>query len=1403
MNRRLMDVVLRFVMTVVLGFSLGGAVVTSPAQAEPKPAATVSSVDWTDEEADWYRDSVADIAVYAAEPEVRDAANAALAVGTTQAIADFVNTGWAQARLAASQRKTREKNQVKAWSTSGGTNVKRAASLALLGGDYAISEFVAWGYEVADRLDHPVTDTDAERERIYARVEQMIAMGGPTVVAEGGQALASADPATIADFYTTGYAVANRVDWDNRERVRLAIEQRNQALDALTAGAAAAEAGARARAEIIAANIEGLRYLEDALLAMRQAAGAANAAEQVFEQDRVNRPRQPGRTALLEAHKADALTQANRAQQTALQMNAVLARVQVAARDLIESGQDHGQDWAQVTIAVGLSAQAAAHAAGTAGEAATATLADSLALDADQNATLHANNAARWLAETKYQEKVAADQAVVAKAQQKIAEDAAKRAKDQRGIAEQAATDARQHAGRAKSLRADAERASANAIAQAQVAASAQMEANGAVQRESAAINRVNRAGAELQAATSRCFAAEEEYNAITAALQKARDEAIAAGQDADEATRDLQIQADRARDAFHSAQAWAGRARAAADAARGEAERASAAAKTARDAAKIAQQSALTARRASDSAGQAAVASVRAAENARVSAENTQAEAAAAVREAGHAVVQADIAGNAAGSAALLAELTIDRAGTASYIAARFAAVNADARNALAVASEAIVVAQEQAAAAQERADEANAAAEHASQEATDAVGDIKPAYEAAARAVGSASTAIGAANKAYQAAVAATADANGATTAANVATQWESAAWRDASIADYAAQNASLAAASAGRASASIDKAYAWAKSATANIHAQAKKLSDTLKGLQDEQAKQEAIAREQQAFEDKVKDGILSFIVCRVTMVIACNHLWDLAQPGLRTALDASKDHIALLAKCYTGDDAACDEGQATGDQVIDFFVQVGAGLVEGAKGFVLGLKALADCGSWVVVGLDGDYFQNNCGKTIEGFRQMPAMLRDHPLELIHITEWRENPGKALGLTLFDVASFAIPGVGEVGGALNKTLGEISNLLRLGLTKISGGIGRIERFGVRVAGVPDEIARITGIGLRLENGVAKFDEAFALIDKKLYKVDGATARLDGTVADLEGAVVHLDGGLLSIENGIVTIRDLVLKVGHDVDFPDTPPACRIPAAAPQAAAAAQQAAAAAKQAAAAAASICNGTQPDGSWQYKENEVTLSLSKQDNELADAAIDAAKIAERDLSPRIEDLINSIPGAVPEGWAQRLKKPNSLKRKLATDLDGNTPASQLLAGIGDNIRYTATFEMNRYVRGVEEMVAALKLQQYELIKVKNGWVAGSMGNYKGINVTWRDPRTGHLFELQFHTPDSFWVNRAEHPFYEIGRLEPEPGAPSPSAWGITKKEAEKISEAMWATVLDPKGADKLNFPLGW
>jgi hypothetical protein len=111
---------------------------------------------------------------------------------------------------------------------------------------------VAYAHELADQLDHPVTDSPADQNRIRTRVERMVALGGPTVMVEGVTALGTGDPTVIADFYRNGYAVAHRADFDMREWIRVAVEARNNALDEM--GSAARTAAAAASAPVSATN---------------------------------------------------------------------------------------------------------------------------------------------------------------------------------------------------------------------------------------------------------------------------------------------------------------------------------------------------------------------------------------------------------------------------------------------------------------------------------------------------------------------------------------------------------------------------------------------------------------------------------------------------------------------------------------------------------------------------------------------------------------------------------------------------------------------------------------------------------------------------------------------------------------------------------------------------------------------------------------------------------------------------------------------------------------------------------------------------------------------------------------------------------------------------------------------
>ena len=110
------------------------------------------------------------------------------------------------------------------------------------------------------------------------------------------------------------------------------------------------------------------------------------------------------------------------------------------------------------------------------------------------------------------------------------------------------------------------------------------------------------------------------------------------------------------------------------------------------------------------------------------------------------------------------------------------------------------------------------------------------------------------------------------------------------------------------------------------------------------------------------------------------------------------------------------------------------------------------------------------------------------------------------------------------------------------------------------------------------------------------------------------------------------------------------------------------------------------------------------------------------------------------------------------------------------------------FAFDGYTQGVADGVRELgrKGFVFQGEATKNGW-ADSIKPYKGINTTWLDPDTGQLFEMQFHTDDSFRINREEHGFYEIWR--------HPSSTLEQQNDARRESLRLWGTVDMPIGAN--------
>ncbi|MGX7761006.1 hypothetical protein ACWQ06_20420 [Streptomyces angustmyceticus] len=193
--------------------------------------------------------------------------------------------------------------------------------------------------------------------------------------------------------------------------------------------------------------------------------------------------------------------------------------------------------------------------------------------------------------------------------------------------------------------------------------------------------------------------------------------------------------------------------------------------------------------------------------------------------------------------------------------------------------------------------------------------------------------------------------------------------------------------------------------------------------------------------------------------------------------------------------------------------------------------------------------------------------------------------------------------------------------------------------------------------------------------------------------------------------------------------------------------------------------------GNLPDGSW---VGENGLHLDREANAAADDFIRRSAEAE----PRITEAMQDIAGKVDDGkllgLEYRLKGEGSLKRKLATDMleDIGMDHGQALSDIKDSIRYTMEVPSNGYTRGVQQAINDLQAKGFENVTFKNTW--DSVG-YKGINSTWRDPASGKVFELQFHTADSFTAKMDGHVLYEKERL---PGVSPEEISAIKAEQAE-------------------------
>jgi hypothetical protein len=159
--------------------------------------------------------------------------------------------------------------------------------------------------------------------------------------------------------------------------------------------------------------------------------------------------------------------------------------------------------------------------------------------------------------------------------------------------------------------------------------------------------------------------------------------------------------------------------------------------------------------------------------------------------------------------------------------------------------------------------------------------------------------------------------------------------------------------------------------------------------------------------------------------------------------------------------------------------------------------------------------------------------------------------------------------------------------------------------------------------------------------------------------------------------------------------------------------------------------------------------------------ELADQTMARAAAHEPEVS-RILQAVAAGLGGTMAGFEHRLKKRDSVIRKIRSRLPDDPAAAVASVIIDDALRYTLQVDdepQGRHAEAIRTTFAELEAAGHTVQRVKNYWPRGD--NYSGVNAVLLAP-DGLPWELQFHTADSFRVKQETHALYEEMRDDATP-----------------------------------------
>jgi hypothetical protein len=122
------------------------------------------------------------------------------------------------------------------------------------------------------------------------------------------------------------------------------------------------------------------------------------------------------------------------------------------------------------------------------------------------------------------------------------------------------------------------------------------------------------------------------------------------------------------------------------------------------------------------------------------------------------------------------------------------------------------------------------------------------------------------------------------------------------------------------------------------------------------------------------------------------------------------------------------------------------------------------------------------------------------------------------------------------------------------------------------------------------------------------------------------------------------------------------------------------------------------------------------------------------------------------------------------------------------------VRFTFCYTEEHYAAGVTADLERLSARGFEPVKSpKNSWASDQ---YKGINAQWREPETGQLFAVQFHTMASFEAKQLTHAAYERIRNPQISGAELERLEDFQRLACEKIPVPPGAAEIEYRGKER-------